>query len=67
MKLLEFNSTSFQGRVYCLTSVIEALQTFQGFDSSIKRLAIALHARELSMCELHFYVIAHLAGLGGAR
>ena len=67
MKFLRFNSTSNQDRVYCLTSVIEALKSFQDFDPNIRAAAIALHAQELGIGELHFYVIAHLAGLEVAQ
>lgn len=66
MKFLGFNSTPII-QSYCLTSVVEALQAFQDFEPSIRRSAIALHARELGICEIHFYRIAHLASLGGAR
>lgn len=67
MKLCEFNSTSFQGRVYCLTSVTDALKNFRDYKPHIRAAAIALHAQELGICELHFYAIAHLAGLEVAQ
>lgn len=66
MKFSEFHSTSSQGKVYCLTSVIEALQAFSSFEPSVKKLALALHAQELGINSLHFYTIALHAGLGGA-
>lgn len=66
MKFSEFNSTSFQGKTYCLTSVIETLQAFSIFEPLVKKLEIALHAQELGINSLHFYAIALHAGLGGA-
>ncbi len=56
-----------------LTLIIQALEQFQGFSKNIKECAIALYSSELawqqgwqqSTVELHLYVIAHLAGLGG--
>ncbi len=65
MKFIHFNSTTFQGRVYCLTSVIDALKSFQDFSPNIKTAAIALHAQELGINSLHYYAIAHLALLRG--
>lgn len=67
MKFLRFNSTALQRPVYCLTSVIEALRSFQDYKPNIRAAAITLHAQELGIGELHFYAIAHLAGLGGER
>lgn len=59
MKFIRFNSSTFQGRVYCLTSVIEALKSFQDFSPNIRSAALALHAQELGINSLH------LALLGG--
>ena len=50
-----------------LSDIIQALENFQDFEPSIRTAAIALHASELSVCQLHFYVIALHAGLGGWR
>ncbi|PSB27930.1 hypothetical protein [Chlorogloea sp. CCALA 695] len=65
MKFFHFNSTSVERPIYCLTSVIEALRSFQNFNPNIRAAAIALHAQELGINSLHYYAIAHLAGLGG--
>ena len=73
MKFLRFNSSSVQRPVYCLTSVIEALRSFQDYKPNIRAAAIALYSSELALqhgwqqltAELHVYAIAHLAGLGG--
>ena len=66
MKFPRSNSTLVQRPVYCLTSVIEALKSFQDHKANIRAAVIALHARELNINSLHFYAIAHLADLGGA-
>ncbi len=44
MKFFHFNSTSVERSVYCLTSVVEALKSFQYFSLNIRAAAIALHA-----------------------
>lgn len=63
----DFNSTSIQSRIYCLTSVIEALESFKDFDPNIRAAAIALRAKELGINSLHFYAIALHAGLEVAQ
>jgi hypothetical protein len=64
MKVFHFNPTSIT-EIYCLNSVIEELRSIQDFEPSVRKLAITLHAKDLGICELHLYAIAHLAGLGG--
>lgn len=49
----------------CLTSIIEALEYFQDFESKVRATAIALYAAELDISKLHLYAIAHQAGLLG--
>jgi hypothetical protein len=52
-------------KIPCLTSIIEALEYFQNFESKVRASAIALYAAELGINKLHFYAIAHHAGLLG--
>ncbi|AFY86588.1 hypothetical protein [Chroococcidiopsis thermalis] len=49
----------------CLTSIIEALEYFQDFESQVRATAIALYAAELGISNLHLYAISHYAGLLG--
>lgn len=49
----------------CLTSILEALETFQDFEPDVRAAVIALRAKELGVSRLHFYAIALYAGLGG--
>jgi hypothetical protein len=48
-----------------LTSIIEALEYFQDFESKVRATAITLYAAELGINKLHFYAIAHHTGLLG--
>lgn len=66
MKFYHFNPTSIT-EIYCLNSVIESLRSIQDFEPSVRKLAIALHAQALGICELHFYAITHLADLEVAQ
>jgi hypothetical protein len=45
--------------------MIESLEYFQDFESKVRAAAIALYAAELGINKLHFYTIAHHAGLLG--
>ncbi len=54
-----------KSKIPCLTSIIEALEYFQNFESKVRASAIALYAAELGINKLHFYAIAHHAGLLG--
>ena len=49
---------------YPLTSIVEALEAFQHFEPKVRAVAIALRASQLSVSQLHFYMIAIHAGLG---
>lgn len=59
------NRTCTKFTLPCLTSIIETLEYFQDFESKVKATAIALYAAELGINKLHFYTIAHHAGLLG--
>lgn len=50
----------------CLTCLVETLENFQNFEPTVRRFAIALHATELGISELHCYRIeaAHAGLLG---
>ena len=48
---------------FCLTYIIEALESCQSFSPATRDFAIKLHASELGTNSLHFYAIALQAGL----
>ena len=68
--VMNFSTVDFTpiwGRSYCLTSVIEALESFKDFSPTTRAAAIALRAKGLGINSLHFYMIALHAGLEVAR
>lgn len=48
-----------------LSDIIQTLENFRDFEPAVRATAIALRASELGISQMHFYVIALHAGLGG--
>lgn len=69
MNFPAFNLTLIPGtsKIPCLTSLVDTVENFWHFDPVIRETAIALHASELNISELHFYAIALHAGLEGVQ
>ena len=60
---LNYCEYSVEKQGFYLTEVIEALETFNNFESTIRKSAIALYASELGINKLHFYMISALLAL----